>query len=479
MESISIPFEVHLKLNQRNNNSNDAKDGIANDETADKAEVLMLYHGLPWCVPEEKDDNHNDIQKVLPPLHLFTVLSDVNIIPPIPPSSVRLEAPTQSSESQTKNIVVLHPLLEEFMVFSAMAIEKNIEKNVFNTSIISVDNDDDDVVKTKGDQNGTWPLSFVPVKIQYEHPPQYCSNGFESTMGTEDESDFREDHDLFQYRISEKTFYVQRPKMIHDLSIQQKQSVIHMNLEFIHCSNEYYEQWFISMARMEGTPGESGGNVQEAEKYNPQNDVNLEEMTQIHQYIYQILCQGLEYKIIQKLMLLPIVLPPYPSTSLAPDLSHYGEAEELNVAFFKLNDVYFSDGSETTFYKDCCDGNMSENGICYRLGALTSTCNNENYERKKNNYVSIQITAPQAALETTTSMDEEDTNSASNIHDECYYEATCPGYENLIEEIISMANISVESGSPTGVLLTGCRGVGKSRLVCTFSLLLFFFLECI
>lgn len=41
---------------------------------------------------------------------------------------------------------------------------------------------------------------------------------------------------------------------------------------------------------------------------------------------------------------------------------------------------------------------------------------------------------------------------------------TCPGYNSLIEEILSLANLPVKDAAPTGVLVAGCKGVGKSRL---------------
>lgn len=44
---------------------------------------------------------------------------------------------------------------------------------------------------------------------------------------------------------------------------------------------------------------------------------------------------------------------------------------------------------------------------------------------------------------------------------------TCPGYESLVDEIVTLANISIRGGSPTGVAIVGCAGVGKTRLVST------------
>lgn len=58
--------------------------------------------------------------------------------------------------------------------------------------------------------------------------------------------------------------------------------------------------------------------------------------------------------------------------------------------------------------------------------------------------------------------------STNLIHDATHLSQesmlTCPGYESLIEEILSLANFPLEEAAPTGVLVAGCKGVGKSRL---------------
>ena len=40
---------------------------------------------------------------------------------------------------------------------------------------------------------------------------------------------------------------------------------------------------------------------------------------------------------------------------------------------------------------------------------------------------------------------------------------TCPGYEDLVDELMKLAKIQHPSAAPSGVILTGCKGVGKSR----------------
>jgi len=41
---------------------------------------------------------------------------------------------------------------------------------------------------------------------------------------------------------------------------------------------------------------------------------------------------------------------------------------------------------------------------------------------------------------------------------------TCPGYEDLVDELMKLAKIQHPSAAPSGVILTGCKGVGKSRV---------------
>ena len=42
----------------------------------------------------------------------------------------------------------------------------------------------------------------------------------------------------------------------------------------------------------------------------------------------------------------------------------------------------------------------------------------------------------------------------------------CPGYESILDELLTLTKISNPNGSPTAVILSGCSGVGKSRMVC-------------
>ena len=42
---------------------------------------------------------------------------------------------------------------------------------------------------------------------------------------------------------------------------------------------------------------------------------------------------------------------------------------------------------------------------------------------------------------------------------------TSPGYEKLVSDIIDIANVNIRGASPCGIILSGCAGVGKTRMV--------------
>eukprot|EP00557_Chaetoceros_sp_GSL56_P000123 CAMPEP_0176500070 /NCGR_PEP_ID=MMETSP0200_2-20121128/13309_1 /TAXON_ID=947934 /ORGANISM="Chaetoceros sp., Strain GSL56" /LENGTH=921 /DNA_ID=CAMNT_0017898621 /DNA_START=306 /DNA_END=3070 /DNA_ORIENTATION=- len=67
---------------------------------------------------------------------------------------------------------------------------------------------------------------------------------------------------------------------------------------------------------------------------------------------------------------------------------------------------------------------------------------------------------------------EEEETSKDRIQVDANYRigvTTCPGYESLVDEIVELANISISGGSPSGVAILGCSGVGKTRLAMAVS----------
>jgi DNA replication protein DnaC len=59
-----------------------------------------------------------------------------------------------------------------------------------------------------------------------------------------------------------------------------------------------------------------------------------------------------------------------------------------------------------------------------------------------------------------------DCDGPQNKHETKNIECICPGYNTVLEELVSFAKLVDSSAAPTGVLLSGCAGVGKSRMVC-------------
>ena len=48
------------------------------------------------------------------------------------------------------------------------------------------------------------------------------------------------------------------------------------------------------------------------------------------------------------------------------------------------------------------------------------------------------------------------------IHEDVY----CPGYYSVLEELVTLAKMDNPNGAPSAVILSGCAGVGKTRMVC-------------
>ena len=51
---------------------------------------------------------------------------------------------------------------------------------------------------------------------------------------------------------------------------------------------------------------------------------------------------------------------------------------------------------------------------------------------------------------------------SNNNMDSFHY--SCPGYEPVLSELLTLANMDNRDGAPTAVILSGCAGVGKSRM---------------
>lgn len=86
--------------------------------------------------------------------------------------------------------------------------------------------------------------------------------------------------------------------------------------------------------------------------------------------------------------------------------------------------------------------------IAYRLGHSSS--------------FALQIINPLFMIEDP-SYEQEQEKSASSKEQE--WETNIPGYEPLLQDVDQLMSISTRAASPSGILITGCAGVGKTRLV--------------
>jgi len=116
---------------------------------------------------------------------------------------------------------------------------------------------------------------------------------------------------------------------------------------------------------------------------------------------------------------------------LGMDISNTQEEEE--VVFFMVNKIVMKDGSNVRFL----------------------------YLRHDVNFNIIVDDMPD---KTTTRPIQQ-----TKIHEDVY----CPGYYSVLDELITLAKTDNPNGVPSAVILSGCAGVGKTRMVCyiTFSLL--------
>jgi len=92
-----------------------------------------------------------------------------------------------------------------------------------------------------------------------------------------------------------------------------------------------------------------------------------------------------------------------------------------------------------------------------KLEVRTENCNSTNHINGKQSFRIRSTRDIKTTITSTTLADNSENLSQETI-------LSCPGYKSLIEEILSLANLPVKDAAPTGVLVAGCKGVGKSRL---------------
>ena len=153
-------------------------------------------------------------------------------------------------------------------------------------------------------------------------------------------------------------------------------------------------------------------------------------------YLQAQIKQGLECRTVKQGSFVPICLPPLPG------ISRSQRNDEIGIFYITgVKRLSPSQGGQDLVL----DEGGGNHDMCYTIGSFSGIS------------VSI-ITDDSAGIHETDASDIQMMGAATEI-------TKCPGYDALVEEIIEIANITIRGGSPTGVLLSGCGGVGKTRLV--------------
>lgn len=528
MESISIPISVLQELNSNCNNKNcrfeprcillyyhhsplsttssyAANASYANyhydNHINQKSLFIILDNTIPFW--EDMANSSNSIKSLT-----FNKTTDSCIfdVPTCTTSTSSTKQQQQQDDGEVVDlpVVQLHPLLEQFMIVSANNIlicnnHNHTEQN---------DNPSSSSQSSKSSICTTDDSKAIPVSLQFIHPPNFykCNNNHDERYNN---NNYDHDHELLNCTISKQKFYLQSipSTSIHHLINTNNTrtttgtggGVIHnniqMTLEFIYCSNELYEQYFVQMGNMNMmktnmnyiyhhcTNQENNQHATTSSSTTTKTTTTAQNQ-KMFQYLYQTLCQAFEYKIVKEDMIVPIILPALPqhlsSSNNINDIIIHNEKEDGTndiVAFFKLQKLVIQqqqiDQSSAMVLQD---DNKNE---FYRIGSTIPSnqleYDDDDDERCNNtssmNQISIQITLPpcyEHRNNDNIDTSSHDCNSNKMImNDATRTSSTCPGYEKLVNDVVSMANIKVESGAPTGILLTGCSGVGKTALVCT------------
>mmetsp|Transcript_7453 Transcript_7453/g.9483 ORF Transcript_7453/g.9483 Transcript_7453/m.9483 type:complete len:841 (-) Transcript_7453:45-2567(-) len=210
-------------------------------------------------------------------------------------------------------------------------------------------------------------------------------------------------------------------------------------------------------------------------------------------FLNYVVCQALQFKTMKKNMIVPLILPSFPNhESYDYDAISTSSDNEIEIiAFFKLchigiqskemmvetNDSHnVKDDEKTEEENDYDDDDDDDTFIKELESILNNSCFQMcSMDDNVSNIVSLEIDLPQA--ENDVSSTSSTNHNRNDVEKEIYMDRNninekdsnkspnyCPGYEELVQDIVQMANITIQSGSPTAVLLSGCKGVGKSRL---------------
>jgi hypothetical protein len=206
-----------------------------------------------------------------------------------------------------------------------------------------------------------------------------------------------------------KRKYCQIEKLSHgELKIvKEGQFQIHIQLKFVCSTNQELDSVLERCSKEDGS------------------------MNEIQSYLLDYLRQEFQARIIQNKTFLSVNLPPISLTG------NHGSHHKEDIAMFFISNVSKTAGEE-------CE--ISD--LCYSITSIDD--------------ISLSFVAEK----NDTNIANEKTNIISNyLQGKSRHLAHCPGYDSLIDNIMELTNINIRGGCPTGIILSGCVGVGKTRLV--------------
>ena len=330
-------------------------------------------------------------------------------------------APTVTLLHDSSSTMILHPQVEEFLLFSSMEFSLHSSKSS-STSFC-----DGCCFQNQAQNERPIPITLTTIfPTSVSTPTKQHSQTF-----------------LIQPISSQCILLVGDHDENDDDQEEYKQNPIHVSiqLDFISSTEESYTTLFHSLF------SSSSSSYSSSDK-SATNQNHSHSITQNQNYIISLLKSRLQGRLIQQDTCIAFSLPftnttghPYPSINTSSV-----------VVFFYISSVTQHDPP-------------------------SSICNTYYYIESSTN-VTIHITSINQYHDDNTYVDYNsvDSNSYNKLLPMIAmptYTMTCPGYEKLLNELLVLSRITSTIASPSAILLLGCHGVGKTRLVCFFFVILY------
>ncbi len=207
--------------------------------------------------------------------------------------------------------------------------------------------------------------------------------------------------------VSHACFRIEKLNYIFDGSnvVSRQENHLNLSLRFIGSSHPEYDGIF---------------------NFDPKEDGSTDT---VQEYVLDQIKQEFGSRIVKSKTFIPITLPPLPGVSR----SLYKD----ELAIFYIENI-----------QNSFDGQSGNPDLCFLIDSIE--------------LISINVSGWER---TTAALG---CNAAIINNKKPKENVTCPGYTSLFQDIIDLSQIRVNGGCPTGILLNGCAGVGKTRLVSHF-----------